>query len=84
MIGWNFNMAEAPRGETRVEARKIGKNDAHIERHIPAQIIAAGQCGVVTLSYWLPKQDRWSMFSKDAPPIAWMPFPSHPHSEAAE
>lgn len=45
-------------------------------------IIAAGSKGHVTVSKWLPREERWQMFSKDTPPLAWMPWPTHP--EAAE
>jgi acetolactate synthase-1/3 small subunit len=45
------------------------------------QIIAAGNDRVVTLSRWLPKEGRWSMFTKDTPPVAWKPWPKHPEDE---
>jgi hypothetical protein len=84
MSKWNFNMDQAPRGNVRVERRTIGKNAVEVERHTPSPIIAAGACGVVTPSYWLPASGRWNMFTKDRPPIAWMPWPTHPAQEAAE
>jgi hypothetical protein len=48
------------------------------------KIIAAGNDRVVTLSRWLPKEGRWSMFTKDTPPVAWKPWPKHPQDEADE
>lgn len=46
-----------------------------------APIIAAGNKGVVTVSRWIEKDGRWSMFTKSVPPLAWMPWPSHPDAE---
>lgn len=77
---WNFNMEEAPRGETRMVKKIIGKNEVEIESHEPVQIIAAGNGGIVTQSYWIPKDARWCMFTADVPPLAWQPWPAHPHS----
>lgn len=45
------------------------------------QIIAAGSKGVVTVSKWIEKEARWSMFSADHPPLAWAHWPDHPHKE---
>jgi hypothetical protein len=73
--GWRYDMENAPRGAVKVESREINGKTYEIERHVPALIIAGGRCGVVTLSRWLPDQGRWNMFSKDAPPIAWQPWP---------
>lgn len=76
---WNFNMDEAPRGSVQTVTRKIGKNETQVEEYIAEPIIAADQSGtVVTISKWLPKEARWMMFTKDAPPVAWMAWPSHP------
>lgn len=75
---WNFDISQAPKGSMRSVTRIIGKNEVTTEEHVPALIIAAGNDDVVTLSKWLPKEGRWSMFTKDVPPLAWMPWPSHP------
>lgn len=77
---WNFNLDEAPRGYSRFVTRRIGKNDITTEEHVPGLIIAAGNDGVVTVSRWLPKEERWNMFTKDVPPMAWMPWPKHPEA----
>ena len=79
-MAWNFDMAAAPRGETRMVTRTIGKNEVEVAEHVPALIIAAGSNLVVTVSKWLPDQGRWNMFSKDAPPMAWQPWPAHPEA----
>lgn len=84
MTGWNFDMASAPRGSCRVERRRIGKNEVDVEVFTAPPIIAAGSGGVVTLSCWLPKEGRWNMFTKDTPPVAWMPWPAHPAAEPSK
>jgi len=81
MTRWNFNMDEAPRGETRLVTRQVGKNMVETEVFFPAPIFAAGNDRVVTPSRWLPKEDRWNMFTKDTPPMAWQPWPKHPEDE---
>lgn len=80
---WNFNMDQAPRGEVREVTRVVGKHKtiSVTLEHIPVQIIAAGSCGVVTLSRWLPVEERWNMFTKASPPVAWQPWPKHPGAQ---
>jgi hypothetical protein len=80
-MDWNFNMDEAPRGRTVSVTRQIGKNVVVGEEFFFDYIIAAGNDRVVALSRWLPKEGRWSMFTKDTPPVAWMPWPQHPEEE---
>lgn len=82
-MSWNFNMDEAPRGEEREVTRVVGKHKtiSVTLEHIPVQIIAAGSCGVVTLSRWLPVEERWNMFTKASPPVAWQPWPAHPGAQ---
>lgn len=83
MTVWNFDISQAPRGKTIQVERTIGKNTSMIDVHVHDMIIAAGNNGVVTVSKWLPEAERWNMFTKAAPPLAWMPWPAHPHAEAA-
>jgi len=78
MSEWNFSMDAAPRGETRMVKRIVGKNEIEVSEHIPALIIAAGNDMIVTVSKWLPEQGRWNMFSKLKPPKAWQHWPTHP------
>lgn len=82
---WNFNMDEAPRGEFRDVTRLVGKQKIEVTKpeHFSTAIIAAGSCGVVTLSRWLPSEERWNMFTKASPPVAWQAWPKHP-AEAQE
>ena len=85
MSDWNYDMSAAPTGTTRMEVRKIGKNEVEVEVHTPALIIACDQdSDVVTTSKWLPKEGRWSMFAKSRPPLAWKPWPLHPGQEAQQ
>ena len=80
---WNFNMDEAPRGHFRTVKRTIDGIERNWEEHVPEKIIAAiGDGQSVTTSYWIPKEERWCMFSKKVGPIAWMPWPKHPEAEA--
>lgn len=78
---WNFDMSEAPRGETVTRKQRGKHGEMDVSVFVPDLIIAASECGKVTLSRWLPDQDRWNMFTKDSPPIAWQPWPEHPKSE---
>lgn len=82
-MSWSFNMDEAPRGEEREVTRVVGKHKtiSVTLEHVPVQIIAAGSCGVVTLSRWLPVEERWNMFTKASPPVAWQPWPTHPGAQ---
>lgn len=78
---WNFDLSKAPRGHTKIIVGKVKGVEYLREIWVPDQIIAAGSEGVVTLSHWNTKRQAWSMFTEDCPPIAWMPFPKHPHDE---
>jgi len=79
---WNFDITEAPRGKT--VTRKVGKAQSDAEFHEREYIIAASIDGVVTRSYWIPKEERWCMFSKAKPPVAWQPWPEHPNTEGQQ
>ena len=84
MSTWNFDISQAPKGgltEARFLRGPKGKERLVQDYHAP-RIIAAGNGGVVTSSKWLPDAGRWEMFTKDAPPIAWQPWPEHPHAQA--
>lgn len=83
--GWNFDIDQAPKGKSQIVG--TGKTDKEgrpvmKEVHVAPRIIAAGSGDVVTLNKWLPAEERWEMFTKDHPPIAWQPWPDHPHSGA--
>ena len=79
MGGWNFDMSAAPKGEHRQVP--IGSKGGTRSIHVPTRIIAAAADGkTVTISGWVDDQNRWNMFTQDAPPIAWMPWPDHPEA----
>ena len=61
------SMDTAPKGEW-VE-RQTGKGVAQV--HVPKRIIALMSDGDWTVSYWIEKAQRWNMFKKDSPPLAW-------------
>lgn len=77
-MNWNFDMASAPRGEELARVVKTAKGDRLVPHYEHVRIIAAGNKGIVTLSRWLPNEERWEMFTKDVPPFAWMPWPTAP------
>jgi hypothetical protein len=83
--GWNFDISAAPTGGERTITGKVGgSRDYERKSHIKEHIFAAGTGGVVTVSYWIPDQGRWNMFTKAVPPMAWRtyvegaPLPRHP------
>lgn len=78
MSEWNFDMAVAPRGEAQTRTIHTAKGDRQITEHAHVRLIVAGSKGTVTLSRWLHEEGRWEMFTKDVPPIAWMPWPEAP------
>jgi hypothetical protein len=73
MPEWSFDMHSAPRGSYDVlPAGKDGKGARkQFQREI---IITASACGVVTLSYYMPDERRFSMYTAERPPIAWMTY----------
>ena len=77
---WNYNMGEAPKSyiEGKVHLRE-GK-PVSIPTLVPKKIIAAvdGEA-LVTLTYWLPNEDRWCMFAHGQVPMCWMPWPEYPY-----
>jgi hypothetical protein len=75
---WNDDISQAPKGYYEDVVRNRGNVAIMSTRHVKELIIAAGNEGVVTLSWWMPEEKRWSMFTKDVPPNKWMHFPDHP------
>jgi hypothetical protein len=81
-MSWNFDMTKAPRGETVTATRILKGKEVEFSRHVPQPIIAAGPSeNFVGVSWWDPKREAWTFFSKDAPPIAWQAMPDHPNLE---
>ena len=80
---WNYNMKECPKSYF-VEEEIINRLgvETKIKKVVEVPVIlASADCLTVTTSRWLPKENRWNMFSKKQTPLAWMPFPSHPKEE---
>jgi hypothetical protein len=74
-------MSQAPKGKSKIYTSVMRGREVSRELITPEIILCAGNEGVVTPSYWIEKQERWSMFTKSTPPLAWMPFPKHPLEE---
>lgn len=54
--GWNFDMAQAPRGSFKVMVKVVKGVEYRTPYHEPEHIIAADASGtVVNLSYWQPR-----------------------------
>lgn len=69
---WNHDMAKAPRGTFRVvPAGKDAKSARKVFER--AEIIIAGKCGVVCVSYFIPDEKRWNMLAAGEQPVAWLP-----------
>lgn len=81
MSNWNHDLSQAPRGKMVPTTVKTKDGLKQSETYQREYIIAAGRCGAVTKSYWIPEQERWCMFTKDVPPGAWMPWPENPFQE---
>ena len=75
---WDTDISKAPKGRTVTRYVTHDKGRTAYDSFEQDHIIAASSCGKVTRSYWIPKEGRWCMFTKENPPIAWMPWPEHP------
>lgn len=73
---WRFDVENAPRGREvqlpgpRGSTRTVHKSDP--------VIVASADGETVTVSRWIPTENRWNMLGKNERPVAWMPFPTHP------
>lgn len=83
-MSWNFDISEAPRGQTVMQPRKVGDKETMVSTFVPDRVILATKCGKVTLSEWLPKAGRWMMLNGGEQPVAWQPWPEHPESSGVE
>jgi hypothetical protein len=77
---WNFDISQAPRGNTVSFTFETAKGPREVSRFIPERVILATKCDKVTLSKFIPDENRWEMLGKGEEPVAWMPWPTHPHS----
>jgi hypothetical protein len=75
---WRFDMENAPRGSHTITTRQTKDGPREVKTPKRDVIFVAGDDGHVTQSYWVPDAERWCMFTKDHPPIAWMALPTFP------
>ena len=68
----------APKGNYRNVKCGKGWDKAVYE---PVYILVPTSDDKITMSYWVPTQERWSMFTKKTPPTHWMPLPEPPKRE---
>ena len=83
MTGWNFDISQAPRGKTVETVVQTAKGPRGQSRFVPDRVILATKCGKVTLSHYIPDEDRWMMLGKGEQPDAWFAWPTHPSQIAA-
>ncbi|RVP13124.1 hypothetical protein CN085_19625 [Sinorhizobium meliloti] len=79
-MSWNFDIATAPRGRMVTKTVTTKDGDKTFEVFQQEELILASKCGKVTLSYWIPDQERWCMFKKGEEPKAWMRWPEWPEA----
>lgn len=82
-IEWNRDIDEAPKGHSVLETRANRKGEEYsFERFVRDEIYIAvtnkDGSKVVTLSYWMPNQNRWCMCVEGQEIDAWMPKLIHP------
>ncbi|MDR6818468.1 hypothetical protein J2X76_003645 [Neorhizobium sp. 2083] len=85
VIGWNHDIACAPRGKEVTVTRTVKGEPVEYKEHHIAPVWLATADGNVHRSYWIPatksSAGRWSGFNPTSPePIAWQHFvvPEHP------
>lgn len=54
------------------------RDEREREVHVPEYFLVPTSDGKVTISYWVPSQERFCMFTKKTPPTHWMPLPEPP------
>lgn len=73
---WRFDVENAPKGR---EVQVPGPKGSTRTVHKPDAVIVASADGqTVTLSRWMPAEQRWNMLAKGEQIVAWMAWPSHP------
>lgn len=73
---WRFDVENAPRGrEVKLPGPKGSMRTVHQSE---AVILASADGKTVTVSRWIPDENRWNMLGKNERPVAWMRFPTHP------
>jgi len=80
MKKWNYNLEEAPKSYyTEVKTGRFNKEGEPITKpgFIVERIFAViPDSSTVTISYWLPRENRWCMFTKEHGPLCWKAWPT--------
>lgn len=84
---WNFNIDEAPRGNTITEIVVVKGETTTRKRFVPDRVLVASpDCGAVIFSNWIPLAEngkdgnRWNNLGSKQIPLAWQHIPPHPNS----
>jgi hypothetical protein len=64
----------APKGSVKLVCAGKGMK----EIHVAPRIVTFTSAGELTITYWVPEGERWSMFSHKTPPTHWLPVPDLP------
>jgi len=77
---WNYNMGEVSKSYIKGKVHLREGKLVSIPTLVPKKIIAAmnGKT-LVTVTYWLPNEDRCCMSAHGQVPICWMPWPEYPY-----
>ncbi len=62
----------APKGTTKTVP--VGNKGGERVIHVPAYVLVPTSAGDITMSYWIPDQQRWNMFAAKHPPTHWWDF----------
>lgn len=75
---WRTDIDAAPRGKMVTRTHNVNGGPKDVQVFVPDRIFLATKCGKVTISQFMPKEDRWEMLAAGEQPVAWMPWPEHP------
>lgn len=76
MSEWRYDVDNIPRGSYVEQPGPKGSTRSVFKPE--AVIIAVSDGETVTLSRWIPSENRWNMIGKNERPVAWMEWPSYP------
>lgn len=80
---WSSDISQAPRGNMVETTVQTSKGPRTTSRLVPTKVILTTKCGKVTLSQYIPDEERWLMLGKGEQPVAWQPWPEPFSGEAA-
>ena len=75
-MSWRTDIENAPRG--RMVTLPGPKGSTRTVHQPDLVILAAADGQTVTVSRWIPQEQRWNMLGRTEKPVAWQPFPTHP------